>query len=341
MWTARALAASLLTALVIAPVTPAEAADGAAPDLPVRLTWKAPPECPTASAVLADARTLVVHRDALAAVGPIAVDAVVARVAASRWTLTLAVGNAQQRLEAPSCADLARAGALFVALLIDPERRPSTANPGSGVAGAPPPGPPAPPRASPPASKRNASAAGAYMPADFNPRRGARGVSLLAGAGIMVDVGTLPRAGVLGVLSGGIRVGRLDLMLEAATGAPQDTNVGGSAGARLMAASATFKPCYAAVLTGHVRFEPCLPIEVGWMHGEGIGIARSRSADSVWWSFGGALALGLTLGDRFEVRVDVVALVPIVRPNFELTGVGTVFEPGIAIRAGTAVVVRF
>jgi hypothetical protein len=52
-------------------------------------------------------------------------------------------------------------------------------------------------------------------------------------------------------------------------------------------------------------------------------------------------ALGLTVDDRFEVRVDVAALVPVVRPNFDLTRVATVFEPGVAIRAGTAAVVRF
>ncbi len=44
-----------------------------------------------------------------------------------------------------------------------------------------------------------------------------------------------------------------------------------------MAASATFKPCYAVVTRGRMRLEPCLPIEVGWIHGEGIGIAQYLS----------------------------------------------------------------
>jgi hypothetical protein len=32
---------------------------------------------------------------------------------------------------------------------------------------------------------------------------------------------------------------------------------------------------------------------------------------------------------------------PVIRPSFELTGLGRVFEPGLAVRAGTAAVIRF
>jgi hypothetical protein len=154
-------------------------------------------------------------------------------------------------------------------------------------------------------------------------------------------MGTLPRAGVFGVLAGGIRIRRFDVMLEGAVGAPEDTSDHGSAGARLMAASATFKPCYAAWTPGRVRLEPCLPIEVGRIHGEGIGIAQSRSSDSFWWSLGGAIALWLDLGNRLEARVDVAVLAPLVRPNFTVTGLGSVFEPSVAVRGGTTAVIRF
>jgi hypothetical protein len=130
-------------------------------------------------------------------------------------------------------------------------------------------------------------------------------------------------------------------VLEGAVAPPEDTSVDGAAGARLMAASATFKPCYAVLARGRVRLEPCLPIEVGWIHGQGIGIAQSRSSDSFWWSVGGAIALWLDLGSRLEARVDVAALAPLVRPNFTLAGLGSVFSPGVAVRPGATAIIRF
>ena len=173
------------------------------------------------------------------------------------------------------------------------------------------------------------------------PSGGAGALSPLVAAGVALDLGTLPRAGVLGVIAGGVRVRRFDVMLEGAVGPAEDTSVDGAAGARLMAASATFKPCYAVLSRGRVRLEPCLPIEVGWIHGQGIGIAQSRSSDSFWSSVGGAIALWLDLGSRLEARVDVAVLAPLVRPNFTLTGLGSVFAPSVAVRPGATAVIRF
>lgn len=345
MWTARSIVGGLVAAFALATVTRTAAADGAARDRAIRLTWRAPPECPSGGDVIEDARSLVIHREALEEGTPITVDAVVGRVAADRWTLTLAVGGAKQRLEASTCADLARAGALFLALLMDPESGPSTPAPAPQ-----PPAPPAPAPSAAPAASTSASMPTTAPPApeiavDSKPEgstSGGAGVpSILAAAGIAVDLGTLPHAGVFGVIAGGVRIRRFDVVLEGAVAPPEDTSVDGAAGARLMAASATFKPCYAVLTRGRVRLEPCLPIEVGWIHGQGIGIAQSRSSDSFWWSLGGAIALWLDLGSRLEARVDVAALAPLVRPNFTLTGLGSVFSPSIAVRPGATAVIRF
>jgi hypothetical protein len=341
MWTAWSRAGGLVAAFALGTVARTAAADGATRDRVIRLTWRAPPECPSGGDVIADARSLVINREALEEGTPVTVDAIVGRVAADRWTLSLAVGGAKQRLEASTCADLARAGALFLALLMDPEAGPSTP--------APAPQPPAPPATAPAASASPSKPpivplapeiAVDSKPEDA-PSGGAGALSPLAAAGVALDLGTLPRAGVLGVVAGGIRVRRFDIMLEGAVGPPEDTSVDGAAGARLTAASATVKPCYAVFTRGRVRLEPCLPIEVGWIHGQGIGIAQSRSSDSFWWSVGGAIALWLDLGSRLEARVDVVALAPLVRPNFMLTGLGSVFSSSVAVRPGATAVIRF
>lgn len=345
MWTARLVAAYGVAALFSVTVVPTAAAEDIARDGTIRLAWKAPPDCPRASEVLADARSLLVRREAPAGRGPIAVDAVAARAAGNRWTLTLAVGSAAQQLEAASCTDLARAGALFLALLMVPDGEPSTSTPTSQPRA---PAPAATTAATPPSvtpSKPNAAALVPETATDSRTDRarsaGGREPSLLVAAGTAIDVGTLPHAGVLALVAVGIRIQRLELMLEGAAAPPEDTSVGGSLGARLMAVSATFKPCYAAWIRGLMRLGPCLPIEGGWIHGEGTGIAQSRSSDSFWWSLGGAVALSLALHDRFEARVDFAALVPLIRPDFTVTGAGRVFEPGVAFRGGTTAVVRF
>jgi hypothetical protein len=345
MWTARSKALCLLAAHALAAVTRTAAADGDTRHRAIRLAWRAPHECPSGDDVIADARGLVKNQEALEEGPPITVDAVVGRVAAGRWTLSLAVGGAKQLLDASTCADLARAGALFLALLMDPESGRSTPTPAAQQPAPPPPAPAVAPSASASASKPTRAPPAPEIAVDSKPEGptsgGARALSLLAAAGIAVDLGTLPHAGVLGVIAGGIRVRRFDVMLEGAVGPPEDTSVNGSAGARLMAASATFKPCYVVWIQGRVRLGPCLPIEAGWIHGQGIGIAQSRSSDSFWWSLGGAIALWLDLGNRLEARVDVAALAPLVRPNFTLTGLGSVFEPSVAVRGGTTAVIRF
>ena len=344
MWTARSIVCGLLAAFLAAVTQPA-AADGATRDRAIQLTWTAPPECPSGGDVIADARSLVIHREALEEGAPITVDAIVGRLASNRWTLTLAVRGAKQRLEASTCADLARAGALFIALLMDPEGGSSIPVPAPK-----PPAPPAPAPAPVPAASAIDSKTPPAPPAgeiavDSKPKVATSGVggvpSILAAAGIAVDVGTLPHASVFGVLAGGVRVRRFDVLLEGAIAPPEDTSVGGAPGARLMAASATVMPCYAVFTQGRVRLEPCLPIEVGWIQGEGIGIAQSRSSDSLWWSVGGAIALWLDLGSRLEAHVDVTALAPLVRPSFTLTGIGSVFTPTVAVRPGASAVIRF
>jgi hypothetical protein len=268
------------------------------------------------------------------------VDAVVERLAADRWSLTLAIGPAQQRVHAASCDQLARAAALFVALVMDPSRADLARGVSSdtGDAGPPAPSPPAvSPRAAPPAP----TGAPVNSPAQFEGRSGRRDVSLLVAAGLLIDAGTLPRPELLAALEGGIRYARVEITLQGAVGTVQEKTIDAAAGARLWPASVTITPCYVPIVVGRLRFGPCAQGEVGWIHAQGIGVSQSRSADSAWLSLGAELAAWFGLGRHFEARVGVGVLAPAVRPNFELTGLGSVFQPGVAVRGGTAAVVRF
>jgi hypothetical protein len=297
----------------------------------VVLRWEAPPECPTEDQVLNDARTLATHQDATAATRPIpVVEAVVERPDAARWTLTLAVGPAQQRLEAASCAQLARATALFIALMVDAS---------GGEAPHAPAGP-----LSIDAVPAAASPAPESVPAKQAAARdvgGRREVLVLAAVGPTIDAGTLPRPELLGVLQVGMRYRRVEITLEGAAGTAQDTTISGVAGYRLNPLTVSLAPCYAPLVTLRLRLGPCAQVEVGVIQAEGVGVSQPRSADAALLSFGGELVAWLVLGAHFEVRLGVGVLLPAVRPNFELTGPGSVFEPGVAVRAGTAAVVRF
>lgn len=306
------------------------------------LRWTAPSECPTRDEVLQDTRSLVVH-SAAAPKTPVTVDAVVERLAEDRWVLTLAIGAAQQKVEASSCTQLARAGALFLALILDPSQDapplgPTSVGPTSdgptSDAGAPPPSAAAP---TPPPT-RTPTPEPAPAPA---PLASPRQILVLAAAGVMADVGTLPRAGPLGILEVGLRYRRLDMSLQGTAGPPQDNTVSGTAGSRLQPFSASLTPCLAAVATSRFRLGPCGWVEVGVLHAAGIGILQSRTTDAPWFSLGGNVDAWLRLDSNFEVRLSAGVLAPVVRPDFELSGLGQVFQQGVAMRAGTAAVLRF
>jgi hypothetical protein len=312
----RSLAAAL--AGLAAAATSAAQAYGAEPAAVV-LRWSAPPECPRGDQVLDDARSLAPHRDVTGPRNAVTVEAVVERLDEGRWALTLAIGAAQRRVEASSCAQLARASALFVALVMDPSHAdsPGEAASDAGLSSPPPP-----------------AAAPTTAPAR-------REVLVLAAAGLTLESGTLPRAEPFGALDIGVRYRRMEVSLRGAAGPAQDKTIAGGAGVRLRPLGVTLAPCWAPLVTGRFRLGPCVWGEVGWMHAEGIGVSQSRTTDATWVSLGGELAAWLGLGANFEARLGAGVLEPVVRPNFKLTDVGSVFEPGLAVRAGTAAVVRF
>jgi hypothetical protein len=294
------------------------------------LHWNAPPECPTGEQVMQDARTLAKRRGAIQPTASTVVDAVVERQAEGRWGLTLAIGSAKQHVAASSCAQLARAGALFVALILDSSsgQVASEGEPPRAASDAP----------TPPAQEP----ARAPAPEPLIPvRRAGREVSLLIGAGLGIDVGTLPRAEPLGTFEVGIRYRRVEASVQGSAGPAQDEIRPGGAGVRLRPVSALFTPCYAPFVTGHLRLGPCARAEVGWLHAQALGVSNGRSVNSAWLACGAELASWLVLGEHFEARLGAGVLVPIERPNFLLTGIGGVFEPGVALRTELAALLRF
>jgi hypothetical protein len=249
----------------------------------------------------------------------VTVAAVVERIAEGRWALTIAIGAAQRRVEASSCGQLARAGALFLALVMDPSHG---APPPEAVSEATP-SPPPPPVPAPAGARRK------------------REVLVVAAVGLALESGILPRAEPLGALDVGIRYRRMEVSLRGTAGPAQDKTITGGAGIRLRPLGAMLAPCYALLVTARLRLGPCVWGEVGWMHAGGTGVSQPRTTDAPWLSLGGELAAWLGLGAQIEARLGAGILAPVVRPDFELTGAGGVFQPGVAVRASVAGVVRF
>jgi hypothetical protein len=346
-----ALLAVLLAGLAVAV--------GAAAEPPVVLRWNAPSECPGGDRVLDDARSLAGNRSTHPAPGPassptaqspsekpVEVEGVVERLAADRWAVTLTIGAAQRRIEAASCAQVARAAALFVALVMDPSLDgASFGDTARGVQGEAAPDAGAADAATPAPSAPRAAPSTPALEADAPNRK--RVVSVLAAAGLMLDVGTVPRAELLGEIELGIRYRRFEVTLQGAIGPNQDKTLDGGVGVRMRPQSAMLVPCFAALVLDRFRLAPCARSELGWIHAQGIGVSEARSTDAIWVSVGGELSAWWVLGANVEARIGVGALFPVVRPHFELIGVGnmrvgSVFEPGVAaLRAATAVVFRF
>src|SRR5512141_398509 len=126
--TALRLRSSLLGALSVGTLV-TRASSAPAPLGEVELDWVAPAECPTAAQVLEDARGLVTSERPSSPSERVTVHAVIEPIGDNRWRLSLRVGSSKRQVEASSCAELGRAAALFLALLVDPLREAAPAPP--------------------------------------------------------------------------------------------------------------------------------------------------------------------------------------------------------------------
>jgi hypothetical protein len=107
---------------------------------------------------------------------------------------------------------------------------------------------------------------------------------------------------------------------------------------------------YAATLTGcwavpwrALAVGPCADLELGLLHGEGIGATETTTRNAPWFALGAGGMVVVTAASwlRFPVHVD--AMVPVWRPNFVFTNVpGRIFRPAaLGARLTIGVEVQF
>jgi hypothetical protein len=263
---------------------------------------------------------------------PLAARGRITAIAPGSYELVLETFQGEQRflrtMKAASCGELANAGALVLALALDPtlsERR-ASASPPTGTAGAvasstepspastpgPTPAaerarPPGPvPRASPPSPPER------EPPARFHLR-----------ARAVVDFGAVAEVAVGPGIGVAVQWRTLEASLDGAWLPTRRTLSAPGKGGDISLAAAGLRGCYRP-LPGGVEVLGCASFELGSLDGEGVGTVV-RTHRSGLWAAPGALLVGrLRLSDVFSLSVGAGALVPLQPIDFTLDNVGLV-----------------
>ena len=279
---------------------------------PLVISWSAPEGCPSADTIRAEVRRMA--GPAATATDQIEAHATVVRDRGS-WQLTLTTQAGalagERKLSASDCAELGRAAALVIALMVNPAADLSAA-PTVGRPAAPIPPVVEPPAAPPPA------------------RRFALGADLRVGSGELPDGAA--GIGVRFAAGGGI----FSAQVRGDVWFPRDPSSAAkpSAGGSFDAADLSLAGCATARRAtgrGDRRLAPavCLGAALIATHASGSGVSNPGSATAI--STGPFLegALRVRISERSALRAGVEALAPLSRPNFALAGVGAVFRPAV------------
>jgi hypothetical protein len=330
------LGLGLLAALVVAGAAPARAQ----PAPRVALRWVAPEGCPPADRVTSEVDRLLGDQGARLP-APLEVAASVTEAGGSfrvRLETPGASGPRVRELKAASCAALADATALIIAMMIDPAAvtaPPLPPSPPLAPAPAPAPAPLLLPVPVPAPSPRPA-------PPQSPPLR--RSFHVLAWT--LLDTGTLP--GVAFAVGGAAALTLGPVRLELGAGVwpdraatlAQRPTAGGNVS--LVAGSAGL--CYGLLRPGPFDLAPCAAFELGRLHAAGFGVSSPGEGSALWTAVKAGGLFAWAPVQRFAVLVRLDAAVPTARPSFVLEGVasGAVYRPGpVAGRASLGAEIRF
>ncbi len=299
-----------------------------------RLVWKAPAGCPTDREALARIEALLGARvtDLLAA--PLAARATVTQTSATDFELLLETFQGEQRftrtMRAASCAELTDAGALVLALAIDPKLRERTTD--ATVA---PPEPSEPPKTEP--SSNTAETATPAPPKEkpvrlklrerplspAPPRTESAPIGIAAVGAATVDFGTIataavgPELGIAGQWRG------LEAMLGGLWLPTRRTFVQPGKAGDITLLTAFLRACYRP-LRSTVQIVFCASFELGRLSGEGVGTADDTQASTLWAAPGASASVSRTLGAGFFATLGGGAAVPTEPILFTLENIGAV-----------------
>ncbi len=358
----RAIAA--LAGLLLAVAAPTAAAQSR-----LSLSWSAPAACPTSDAVESEVARLLV--------GPIPTGGspIVATADATevdgRFELRLGTEvdgeRGERTLRADRCDELAAAAALILALMIDPEAVARAELPPEET---PLPEEPPAPRETPSLGARLAAptvratiteseraiepARDVEIHAEPPPQERPSEsdvVSAMLGAGVGLDVGTLPSAAPAVVIEGGVGVPLIDGRIRAVLLLPQSAAnpmaLPGVSG-ELMAFTGSLMSCLRPIAEARA-IGVCADLSGGAVWGTGRGVSEPLFGAGFWLAAGGGLDLAWQPAPWFDLELMAEVLGQITAPIFDVVvttpdGERTVTlwsPPGVTGRFSLSAHVRF
>jgi hypothetical protein len=276
------------------------------------LEWNAPAECPSVEDLRAAVARLLGGKVELPPGRMVEVRATV--TPGSTWHVELEAGADAQKnrraLDSASCAELADATALIVALMID-----------ANAVAASPPRPASPPPAAPAAVAVPTERKAVPMSVPMSLRLG-----LLGSAGL----GILPGldAGVGGSLALVRGFWRFDLRASYGLRRDQTATAASPPGAY---GTFNYTGAVAGVCRNFARLREdlgvCADFELGVLSAQGYKVTEGLAARTPWLGLGPAGYLAIRAGRRLSFPVRAALIVPITRPEFVINHVeGNVFR---------------
>ncbi|MFO0635326.1 MAG: hypothetical protein U0168_20960 [Nannocystaceae bacterium] len=331
---------------------------------PVELDWRAPAGCPDREAARASLDRLLAEAGTPEGTPIHATIVVDPQRGGYRAIVQLGEQDDGRTLWSPTCAEVADAALLIVAIAIDPRLGGASSEepgPGPAVVEPPEPGPSVPepiappqptsrPQTGPPSSTPpSPEAQPRPLPPVVEPspprRRIRPRVPLRALVRASAGLGVGGPGAVTGVVAVGVALAsrRVRIELDGDLWTPRRTVVAGdrSVGVRVLGGTAGVRGC-GSPLARRLEIPLCAGVRVGALRGEGTGALRSSTQASDWW-VSASLGAGLWgwLTPRVALALDLDAMVAFTRPSFTVDPRGTVFSalPG-GLRAVFGPVVR-
>lgn len=266
----------------------------------VNFKWNAPAECPTSEAVLAQ----IERNIGAAKFGHADVEADVTTLGPQRWSVLLVTNvddaRGERSLEANSCAALADATALIVALTINPMRDDAPATPVT----------PSKPANEPLITKHDDEE---ESPPAKSTLGGFVALTMLG------DLGTLPRVAAAPGLTVGLTYEHFRGEVSGNLWFAQDATTpnGSSEGSQLQLLDLATRGCWREVVAS-IEIAPCLGAGVVHLSSNGFGETFPQEGDEWWVTARADLIATWTIAEPLAIRVLAGAVLPFARNAIDL-----------------------
>jgi len=298
-----------------------------------RMVWKGPAECPTDLEVLARVEALLGTRVSELELVPLAARGRITLHSPGSYELALETFQGEQRflraMKGTSCAELTDAGALVLALALDPtlsERRATGATPAGSSRGAPTSSVEPTATATPRAARPAPSPVLDTVPRAASPdatRAPEHPVRFHLRARAVLDFGTVADVAVGPGIGVAVQWRTLEASLDGVWLPTRRTFAAPGKGGDISLAAASLRGCYHP-LSGVVEALGCGSFELGSLDGDAVGTVVRTHRSGLWAAPGALLEGRLRLGSRFRLTLGAGAIVPLQPIDFTLDNVGLV-----------------